>query len=57
MNNLANSEVNYIKLEEYKDEVKQLETNFTQYQGFMSIVFEKVVERDQQYQFVSQNIF
>jgi len=57
VNNLANSEVNYIKLEEYKDELKQLETSFTQYHSFMSIVFEKVVERDQQYHFVSQNIF
>lgn len=48
---------NYIKLAEYSDELQAIEEKFDESQNFMSIVFEKVVEREQQTQFISQNLF
>lgn len=49
--------MNYMKLIKYMEELKVLETKFSQHQSFMTLVFEKVVERDQRSQFIDQNAF
>lgn len=48
---------NFIKLAEYTDELQALEEKFDMSQDFLSQVFKMVVEKEQQTQFISQNLF
>ena len=57
INHLAYSDISERKLSEYLDELITLENSFTQYQYFMNIVFENVVEREQRNQFIDQSRF
>jgi len=54
---LAYSDISERRLSEYMDELITLENSFTQYQYFMNIVFENVVEREQRNQFIDQSRF